>query len=148
MKLIKPALFGYCFVYLGNVHRLGSNQKKQERYDGVKLIQDIEYAKHDGVGLKLDLYVPKEIKGSVPVIVFVHGEAGRTASKSSGKRGAWIVPHGFAIASISYRLTDVGQWRIESTIAMQQFVGCENTQVNMGSMENALVVGERLQVLI
>lgn len=110
MKLIKPALLVIVLSMLGTSTGWAQNQKKQVLPDGVKLIQDIEYAKHDGVELKLDLYVPKEIKGSVPVIVFVHGGGWKNGSKSSGKRGAWIVPHGFAIASISYRLTDVGQW--------------------------------------
>lgn len=110
MKLIKPALLVIVLSILGTSTGWAQNQKKQVLPDGVKLIQDIEYAKHDGVELKLDLYVPKEIKGSVPVIVFVHGGGWKNGSKSSGKRGAWIVPHGFAIASISYRLTDVGQW--------------------------------------
>ena len=44
------------------------------------------------------------------MIVFVHGGGWKNGSKDSGKRGAWLVPHGFAIASISYRLTDLGQW--------------------------------------
>ena len=110
MKLIKPALLVIVLIILGTSTGWAQNQKKQVLPDGVKLIKDIEYAKHDGVELKLDLYVTKEIKGSVPVIVFVQGGGWKNGSKSSGKRGAWIVPHGFAIASISYRLKDVGQW--------------------------------------
>ena len=76
----------------------------------VKIIRDIEYAQHQGISLKLDLYLPEQTKGRVPVIVFIHGGGWKNGSKESGKRGAWMVPHGFAIASISYRLTDVGQW--------------------------------------
>ena len=87
MKLIKPALLVIVLSILGTSTGWAQNQKKQVLPDGVKLIQDIEYAKHDGVGLKLDLYVPKEIKGSVPVIVFVHGGGWKNGSKSSGKRG-------------------------------------------------------------
>jgi len=85
-------------------------QKKPQLPTGVLVHQDIEYAKHDGIALKLDLYLPQKIIGDVPVIVFVHGGGWKNGSKASGKRGAWMVPHGFAIASISYRLTDVGQW--------------------------------------
>ena len=76
----------------------------------VKIIRDIEYAQHQGISLKLDLYLPEQTKSRVPVIVFIHGGGWKNGSKESGKRGAWMVPHGFAIASISYRLTDVGQW--------------------------------------
>ena len=83
---------------------------QQDRQVGVKKISNIEYAQHQGISLKLDLYLPEQTKGRVPVIVFIHGGGWKNGSKESGKRGAWIVPHGFAIASISYRLTDVGQW--------------------------------------
>ena len=85
--------------------------KVQQSSSGdVKIIRDIEYAQHQGTSLKLDLYLPEQTKGRVPVIVFIHGGGWKNGSKESGKRGAWMVPHGFAIASISYRLTDVGQW--------------------------------------
>jgi len=82
----------------------------QDRPVGVNKITNIEYAQHQGISLKLDLYLPEQTKGRVPVIVFIHGGGWKNGSKESGKRGAWMVPHGFAIASISYRLTDVGQW--------------------------------------
>ena len=87
MKLIKPALLVIVLSILGTSTGWAQNQKKQVLPDGVKLIQDIEYAKHDGVGLKLDLYVPKEIKGSVPVIVFVHGGGWKNGSKSQVSGG-------------------------------------------------------------
>ncbi len=87
-----------------------AGKKRLQLPDGVEMHKDIEYARHDGISLKLDLYLPAESKGDVPVIVFVHGGGWKNGSKDSGKRGAWLVTHGFAIASISYRLTDAGQW--------------------------------------
>ena len=93
-------------LYAQNV----DNKKKPKLPPGVAVHKGIEYAKHDGIALKLDLYLPQEIKGDVPVIVYVHGGGWKNGSKESGKRGAWMIPHGFAIASIDYRLTDVGQW--------------------------------------
>jgi len=113
MKLFHWLLVTAFFYLLGNGGLFAQNlaKKKQPQLpEGVDVRRDIEYAKHDGISLKLDLYLPQEIKGDVPVIVFVHGGGWKNGSKDSGKRGAWMVPHGFAIASISYRLTDVGQW--------------------------------------
>ena len=113
MKLFHWLLVTALFYLLGNGGLFAQNpsKKKQPQLpEGVDVRRDIEYAKHDGISLKLDLYLPQEIKGDVPVIVFVHGGGWKNGSKDSGKRGAWMVPHGFAIASISYRLTDVGQW--------------------------------------
>jgi acetyl esterase/lipase len=77
---------------------------------GVGSIEGIEYAKHSGISLQLDLYRPKDANGPVPAIVFVHGGGWKNGSRKSGKRCVWLVPEGFAIASISYRLTDNGQW--------------------------------------
>ncbi len=100
-----------CLLVSGGLFAQNPAKKKLPQLPaGVEVRQDIEYAKHNGISLKLDLYLPQEIKGDVPVIVFVHGGGWKNGSKDSGKRGAWMVPHGFAIASISYRLTDVGQW--------------------------------------
>ena len=100
-----------CLLSNGGLFAQNAAKKKQPQLpEGVDVRRDIEYAKHDGISLKLDLYLPQQIKGDVPVIVFVHGGGWKNGSKDSGKRGAWMVPHGFAIASISYRLTDVGQW--------------------------------------
>ena len=112
MKTLAKWLITLTFLLLGEITLDAQEQKKKTSSlpAGVKLLKDIEYARHDGISLKLDLYLPSEIKGEVPVIVFIHGGGWKNGSKASGKRGAWMVPHGFAIASISYRLTDVGQW--------------------------------------
>lgn len=58
--------------------------------------------------LKLDLYYPKKIKENVPLVLFVHG-----GGFSGGKRNDQltvgfaneIAQYGYAVASISYRLT-------------------------------------------
>ncbi len=79
--------------------------------DGVELLSDIEYGKPEGHALLLDLYRPKESKRPVPVVVFVHGGGWKNGSKSSARsQAAWLAQHGIAVASIDYRLTDVGQW--------------------------------------
>jgi len=77
---------------------------------GVELIRDLEFASRDGHSLTLDLYRPKKHDRPTPVIVFVHGGGWKNGSKKAGRKAIWLVPHGFAIASISYRLTDSGQW--------------------------------------
>ena len=100
-----------CLLVDNDMHaQTVAKKNKPQLPPGVAVHKDIEYAKHDGIALKLDLYLPQEIKGDVPVIVYVHGGGWKNGSKESGKRGAWMIPHGFAIASIDYRLTDVGQW--------------------------------------
>ncbi len=63
---------------------------------------DIEYARSDDVGLKLDLHLPRA--ANPPVVVYVHGGAWRAGSKADVPI-APLLDHGFAIASVDYRLS-------------------------------------------
>ena len=77
---------------------------------GVKVERDLLFATHDGIDLKLDLYLP-EIKSTdaVPAVIWVHGGGWLNGSKDNCK-AAFLAQHGFAVASISYRLTDKARW--------------------------------------
>lgn len=63
---------------------------------------DIEYARVGEQVLKLDLHTPQA--ASSPLIVYVHGGAWRAGSKSDVPI-ARLLDHGFAIASVDYRLS-------------------------------------------
>lgn len=63
---------------------------------------DIEYARAGDVVLKLDLHLPKA--ANPRVIVYVHGGAWRAGSKSDVPISG-LLDHGFAIASVDYRLS-------------------------------------------
>ncbi len=63
---------------------------------------DIEYARVGEQVLKLDLHLPKA--ANPPLIVYVHGGAWRGGSKSDVPIGK-LLDHGFAIASVDYRLS-------------------------------------------
>ena len=84
-----------------------------------EVLSDLKYATVDGHSLLLDLYLPSQgnARGhatdhsGTPCIVFVHGGGWKGGDKKSAKaNAAWLVEHGFAVASINYRLTDVAQW--------------------------------------
>lgn len=64
---------------------------------------DVEYARVDGLPLLLDLHRPSGMK-QPPLIVYVHGGAWRAGSKSDVPI-AGLLEHGFAIASVDYRLS-------------------------------------------
>ena len=68
-----------------------------------RIIRDIEFAKVGGQALRLDLYLPRE-KPKPPLIVWVHGGAWRSGSKSGMPLGK-LVENGYAIASVDYRLS-------------------------------------------
>lgn len=64
---------------------------------------DIEYARVGDTALLLDLHTPSGVK-QPPLIVYVHGGAWRAGSKSDVPI-AGLLDHGFAIASVDYRLS-------------------------------------------
>jgi acetyl esterase/lipase len=71
---------------------------------GHSVHRDIVFAEVDGRKLALDLYLPA--KQRPPLIVWVHGGAWSAGSKSDMPLGH-LVPDGFAIASVDYRLSGV-----------------------------------------
>ncbi|MEZ6045929.1 MAG: alpha/beta hydrolase [Planctomycetaceae bacterium] len=70
----------------------------------VKLIPDIEYANVDGQSLQLDLHMPEGVE-KPQLVVWVHGGGFRGGSRKDSKI-PWIPEEGYAMASISYRLSD------------------------------------------
>lgn len=83
--------------------------KRNEVSEGVKVLRDLEYKAPFARPLGLDLYRPEKFKGRLPVVVWVHGGGWKNGSKE-GCPAKWLAQHGFAVASISYRLTHDAQW--------------------------------------
>ncbi len=73
----------------------------------VRVIRNIEYARVDGIPLKLDMYVPDTpVMEPMPVVVFIHGGGWQTGDKYPGKAEI-LARRGFLGISINYRLSDV-----------------------------------------
>lgn len=71
-------------------------------------LRDIVFATVDEHKLRLDLYLPKDPKNP-PLVVFIHGGGWRNNSYKKC-HVPWLTEHGFAVASIGYRLTDKAIW--------------------------------------
>ena len=69
-----------------------------------RIIKNIEFAMIDEHPLALDLYLPEGAK-TPPLVIWIHGGGWKGGSRENCKI-RWMTDHGFAIASISYRLTD------------------------------------------
>ena len=69
------------------------------------------YKKYETEKLKLDFYKPKKIKRNFPLIIFVHG-GGFAGGKRNDKHiidfANYLTKRGYAVASVSYRLTMKG----------------------------------------
>lgn len=70
-------------------------------------IDAIEYADIDGNRLLLDLYLPAV--RNAPLVVWVHGGAWRSGSRSKMPLG-FLVERGYAVASVDYRLSGVAKF--------------------------------------
>jgi acetyl esterase/lipase len=84
------------------LHAQQGNLREDVHFHG-----DITYAEVGQKTLKLDLYVPRDIRGSLPCVVWIHGGAWRAGNKKN-PRVAWLTEHGYVVASLQYRLSQEG----------------------------------------
>lgn len=77
--------------------------------DAMPTRADFVYATIDGVDLKLDLYLPEATTPTPRLIVWVHGGAWRSGSKSDVPV-VGLTDKGYAIASVDYRLSPVARF--------------------------------------
>ena len=71
--------------------------------------RDVEYGRVGDISLKLDFYEPNQRRPERPLIVWIHGGAWRSGSKSDVPV-AKLREQGFAIASVDYRLSPVAKF--------------------------------------
>ena len=68
--------------------------------------RDLAYVENGHERQKLDLFVPKDASGGVPVIVWIHGGGWQAGGKENcPPLRAGYVAKGYAVASINYRLS-------------------------------------------
>jgi len=80
----------------------------------------IEFAKPHWIPLLLDLYLPKGVENPA-LVVWIHGGGWKGGSRA-GNKMAWVAKHGYAMASIEYRMSK--QFSLpRSTIAKGQCAG-------------------------
>ncbi len=106
-----------CLSVLLLVPSISFSQEKQKQKkaaaqklpDGVKMLADLTYKQAGDTALKLDLYLPEKTEGKLPVVVWIHGGGWNKGSKDRCP-AVWLVPKGFAVASVQYRLSTEAQW--------------------------------------
>ena len=99
----------------------------------VTVIRDVEYARIGEQVLKLDLHRPIENSRS-PLIVWVHGGAWRSGSKSNMPLTE-LVEEGYAIASVDYRLSTQAKFpaQIHDIKAAIRFLRAHGNQWHLAS---------------
>jgi acetyl esterase/lipase len=73
--------------------------------EGTKVLKDLAYVPNGGPRQTLDLYLPAKADGPLPLVIWVHGGAWRGGSKDGANPALALLPKGFAVASINYRLS-------------------------------------------
>ncbi|MFA6545009.1 MAG: alpha/beta hydrolase [Limisphaerales bacterium] len=74
--------------------------------DGVKVTRELPYAPGGHERHKLDIYTPESASAGakLPLVVWVHGGGWQNGSKNACP-ALWLVPRGYVVASINYRLS-------------------------------------------
>ncbi|HNS32748.1 MAG TPA: alpha/beta hydrolase [bacterium] len=75
--------------------------------EGTKVIRDMEYRKLGGMSLLMNVYIHGSPRAELPVILYMHGGGWRTNSRINCPRALELLVHGYAVASINYRLTNI-----------------------------------------
>ena len=69
----------------------------------IETIRNLEYARHEGSALHLDLYLPRPANRPTPVVMTLSGGGWRKCSKDT--RHLFLTDHGFAMAAAMYRVS-------------------------------------------
>ena len=102
----------FAVVLGGAIAAAAQEQPKQptpKAPEGLKVLRDLEYVKGGHERNRLDLYLPeKASKGRLPVVVWIHGGAWYAGSKNDPFPAVPLTAKGYAVASMSYRLSQHG----------------------------------------
>lgn len=80
-------------------------QPSWEVKNGMRIERDIPYVHDGGPAQVLDLYLPEHAgEKPLPLVVWIHGGGWQGGSKK-GCYVAYLVPHGYAVASVEYRFS-------------------------------------------
>jgi acetyl esterase/lipase len=68
-------------------------------------MKDVVYETVGNRELPLDLYIPPNAKGPLPLVIWIHGGGWQGGSKNAINNGVGLLDHGYALASVEYRLS-------------------------------------------
>src|SRR5438445_11284465 len=80
-----------------------NNPSDSSPYGNATVKRDIPYVANPHVRQTFDLYLPKDKVSPVPLVFWIHGGAWML-SKKDWKNVKYLVKHGYALASVDYRL--------------------------------------------
>jgi acetyl esterase/lipase len=123
--------------------------------EDVMVQRDLEYASHDGVSLRGDLYQPTT-PGFHPAVIALHGGAWKGGSRQSYRYwGPWLAARGIALFTIDYRLATAGKGSyphaVQDVCAAVQFIRGKGEALNIDANRIGLMgdsAGGHLSALV
>jgi acetyl esterase/lipase len=95
-------LFGVAVAMAWHARSVAQAAEKDMK---IRTTADLCFAEVNGTKLMLDLYLPLKVE-KPPLVVYIHGGGWRSGSRKNSF-ASWIAEHGYALASIEYRLSKV-----------------------------------------
>jgi acetyl esterase/lipase len=86
-------------------------------------MRDVVYASRSSGDLRLDLFRPPG-DGPFPLVIWIHGGGWHLGDKAAYPHMNFLVGHGYAVANLEYRLTQVAQFpaQIDDCLAALDFL--------------------------
>jgi len=109
----------------------------------IEIRKGVEFARHDGIGLKGDLYAPKA-PGKYPAVVAIHGGGWQMGGPATyAEWGNWLATRGYALFATSYRLSKPGEKSFPQAVhdvrAAVQFLKGEGEKMKVDGARLALM---------
>lgn len=103
-RAILVLLFTHLLLGMASAQDRQAFETAPQTLPGLRLYKDLSYLPNGHERQKLDLYVPENRSGPMPLIVWIHGGAWMQGSKSHCLPVPWT-KKGYLVASIDYRLS-------------------------------------------
>lgn len=108
MKQLRFCAFGLAatlaLVNLALVNVAAGQPRRRPLPPGAKALRDLPYVENGHERNRLDLYLPENAQGRLPLVVWIHGGAWMAGNKDNCP-AVWLTGKGYAVASINYRLS-------------------------------------------
>lgn len=96
----------YMQLRRAQLERMRENERSKQSQGDIDIHKDLVYGSEHQVRQSLDLYVPKDAKAPLPLVVWIHGGAWMAGDKNWNPATP-LLNEGFAVASINYRLSQI-----------------------------------------
>ncbi len=108
---MKPVIFQFAFILLTSACGFSQSNPVMDIFpDGTILHGNLQYNNDSDPKHLLDIYLPANAKGKLPLVIFIHGGGWLSNDKYADmgymkKTVAEIISSGYALASIDYRFS-------------------------------------------